>query len=84
VSVYKLISDFFLSLVKREGDFETKVSKSEERFKGSSNNNIKSLAAEAALPLLKEENCASADFLNYKLISDFFLSFVNREGDLRL
>jgi hypothetical protein len=63
--VYKLISGFFLSLVKREGDLGTKVHKSQERFKGSSNNNIKSLAAKAALPLLKGEYCA------FSLISEF-------------
>jgi hypothetical protein len=61
-------------LVKREGDLGTKVHKSEERFKSSSNYNIKSLAAKAALPLLKGEYCTSVDFLNYKLISDFIFT----------
>jgi hypothetical protein len=73
---------FFLSFVKREGDFETFVSKSEERFNENyykkDNNNIKSLAAKAALPLLKGGYCGFANFFNYKLISEFYLYFFPR------
>jgi hypothetical protein len=56
----------FLSLVKREGDLGTKVHKPQERFKENSfKNNIKSLAAKAALPLQKGE------FSAFTLISNF-------------
>jgi hypothetical protein len=60
--VYKLISDFILSFVNIEVDLGTKVHKSEERFKGSSNNYIKSLAAKSTLPLQKGEYCLIPKF----------------------
>jgi hypothetical protein len=59
---------FFLSFVKREGDLGTQVYKSEERFKSSSNNNIKSLAAKAALPLLKGEYFLTSKFNCFSLV----------------